>query len=75
MGRGRGTVPRGMGAAVEAMVGVFGGRTMDGGLRDPGRGREVGVEVAIVVSEGMGLVWGGERKGLKRARRVLAELK
>jgi len=57
MGRGRGTVPRGMGAIVEAMVGVFGGRRMAGRLSDPGGGGEVGVVVVDVISEGMGLVW------------------
>lgn len=34
MGRGRGTVPRGMGAVVEAMVGVFGGRAPSGRVSD-----------------------------------------
>jgi len=36
MGRGRGTVPRGMGAIVEAMEGVFGGRPPSGRLSDVG---------------------------------------
>lgn len=56
MGRGRGTVPRGMGAVVEAMVGVFGGRRMAGRLSEPGGGGEVEVVVVVVVSEGKGLV-------------------
>lgn len=36
MGRGLGTVPRGMGAVVEAMVGVLGGREGAGRIEESG---------------------------------------
>jgi len=49
MGRGRGTVPRGMGAVVEAVMGVFGGRMMAGRLSDPGGGGDVKVVVVADV--------------------------